>query len=119
MANKRGSPTKYKPEYAELGRKYCLLGATDENLAEFFDVTVTTINNWKIEHPEFFESIKKGKHEADALVAASLYQTALDGNTTAQIFWLKNRSKAHWRDKQEVEHTGNVVIQATSTDERI
>jgi hypothetical protein len=28
------------------------------------------------------------------------------GNVTAQIFWLKNRQKEYWRDKQDYEHTG-------------
>lgn len=59
--NKVGRPTYFKEEYVELAYKYCLLGATDKDLAQFFEVTETTINNWKNDHPEFFESIKKGK----------------------------------------------------------
>lgn len=51
--NKGGRPTKYKPEYAEQARKYCLLGATDAELAESFDVAEATINNWKLAHPKF------------------------------------------------------------------
>lgn len=128
--NKVGRPTKYKDEYCELAFNYCLLGATDEDLARFFDVDESTINRWKIEHDEFCESIKKGKDEADALVARSLYQRAIGyqylekkressdqggvkdsvttkevvPDTTAQIFWLKNRQPKLWRDKQEVDH---------------
>ena len=31
-------------------------------------------------------------------------------DTTAQIFWLKNRKPKEWRDKQEVQHSGNVGV---------
>jgi len=100
-----GAPTKYSAEMNEQVTKLCLLGATDVELASFFGVCEKTINNWKHDHPEFLQSIKDGKENADARVAKSLYQTALDGNTTAQIFWLKNRRSKEWRDKQEVDHT--------------
>ena len=102
---KEGRPPTYKAEFVELVFNYCLLGSTDVDLAVFFDVDVSTINRWKIEHPEFQESLKRGKEQADAEIAKSLYQTALSGNTTAQIFWLKNRKSSLWRDKQEVDHT--------------
>lgn len=29
-------------------------------------------------------------------------------DTTAQIFWLKNRKPEVWRDKQQIEHSGNI-----------
>lgn len=125
-----GRPTKYKEEYNDLAYNYCLLGATDEKLAEFFEVDVSTINNWKTSHPEFFVSIKKGKEVADAQVAQSLFKKAtgyehdavkifndqgspmivdyterFPPDTTAAIFWLKNRQPAMWRDKHELAHT--------------
>lgn len=121
-----GRPTDYKEEYNELAYKYCLLGATDADLANFFDVTETTINNWKIDYPSFFESIKRGKFIADANVAERLYQRAMGfehdseeikvindsiervpirkiypPDATSAIFWLKNRAPKDWRDKQE------------------
>lgn len=73
----RGRPTKYKEEYNEQAYKLCLLGATDKDLADFFDVNEDTINEWKKVHENFSESIKKGKETADANVAASLYHRAL------------------------------------------
>jgi len=128
-----GRPTDYKEEYNDLAFKYCLMGATDARLGEFFDVTEQTINNWKIDHPAFFESIKKGKHKADAEVVNSLYGRAkgyeatevrdevseqgvkkvttkkhIPGDTTAMIFWLKNRQPKQWRDKQE-----QVIVEMT------
>lgn len=132
-----GRPSKYKPEYAEQARKLCLLGATDADMADFFDVDERTINNWKEEFPEFFQSIKKGKLLADANVADRLYQRAMgyeapdvdirvvDGeivetpmtkyyppDTPAAIFWLKNRQKDKWRDKMETDVTskGEAVV---------
>lgn len=125
-----GQPEKYKTEYAELAYKYCLLGADDSQLAEFFEVEEKTINNWKHRHPEFLQSIKRGKIIADANVAESLYKRAIgyeheavkifcdkdNGPTTvkytehyppdtgAAMAWLKNRQKGKWRDKQDVEH---------------
>lgn len=72
-----GRPTDYKPEYCEQVEKLCKLGATDEEIGDFFGVTEQTINNWKKEHPDFFESIKAGKIEADSNVADRLYQRAM------------------------------------------
>lgn len=77
IKNKSGAPSKYKQEYCEQVFKLCLLGATDKEIADFFNVKESTINNWKVYHPEFLESIKKGKLNADAEVANSLYKRAL------------------------------------------
>lgn len=148
--NKGGRPSDYKEEYAEQARKLCLLGATDKELADFFGVCEATINNWKIDYPVFLESLKAGKSQADAEVAEKLFRRALGyshdavkivadaktkeehivhytehyaPDTTACIFWLKNRQKDKWRDKQETELTGKdggpVIIQATPLDERL
>lgn len=129
-----GRPTSYDDSYADLAYKFCLLGATDAKLAEFFGVQESTINNWKQKHPEFMESIKRGKTQADAEVASSLYHRALgyshpetkiataDGmitdtkeftkhyapDPTAAIFWLKNRQPEMWREKNQTEHSGVV-----------
>lgn len=71
-----GQPTLYREEYDEQARKLCLLGATDEDLADFFGVCEKTINNWKTANPTFLQSIKRGKMIADAEVADRLYQRA-------------------------------------------
>ncbi len=65
-------PTKYQEAYAEQARKLCLLGYTDAELADFFEVSESTINKWKLDYPEFSESIKKGKAVADAEVSDRL-----------------------------------------------
>lgn len=132
VKNKGGRPTKYKEEYNEQVRKLCLLGATDERIGNFFEVDEATVNRWKIEYPEFRESIREGKETADANVADALYNRALGyshkqdhisnfqgeititpttkhypPDTGAAFIWLKNRGG--WKDKQEVEHSGEVV----------
>lgn len=71
-----GRPTDYRDEYCEQVEKLCKLGATDKEIADFFEVTEQTINNWKSDYPEFFESIKRGKIIADAEVAESLFKKA-------------------------------------------
>lgn len=71
-----GCPTKYKPEYCVQVEKLCKLGATDKEIADFFDVTESTINLWKLDYPEFSESVKKGKIWADAEVAHSFHKRA-------------------------------------------
>jgi len=71
-----GRPPKYKAEYDEQAYKLCLLGATDEELGNFFEVDERTINRWKKTHPKFCQSLKKGKVVADAEVAESLFKRA-------------------------------------------
>ncbi|MCL2596256.1 MAG: helix-turn-helix domain-containing protein [Paludibacter sp.] len=130
--SKRGRPTSYNSDNNEKVFKLCLLGATDKDIADFFGVSESTLNNWKIEYPEFLESIKKGKQEADANVGSALYSRAIGHkkkdceevfqyqgkivrakttkyfppDVTAIIFWLKNRQPTLWRDKQVQEITG-------------
>ena len=126
-----GRPTSYKKEYAEQAYKYCLLGATDAQLADFFEVAESTINNWKKDHPEFLESVRRGKTVADANVAEAFYKRATGfekedcekvfqyqgeiiraqikeyypPDTGAAMNWLKNRQPDRWRDKQNLDLT--------------
>lgn len=55
--SKGGRPTRYKAEYAEQAYKLCLLGATDEQIAWFFDVTVATLAQWAWDCQEFYDAI--------------------------------------------------------------
>ena len=106
-----GRPTDYREEYAELALNYCLLGATDKELAGYFEVCERTIDAWKKTHPEFLRSIIEGRDVADAKVANALYQRALGSkdvpsDTKAASLWLRNRQPRKWRDKKELEHQG-------------
>lgn len=137
-----GRPSNYKPEYATLAAKLCKLGATDTDLADFFEVSVRTIANWQARHPDFVQALKSGKTEADDRVERSLYQKAVgyeydavkifqyEGSpvivpyrervppdTTAAIFWLKNRRQQEWRDVHKHEHGGPGDFDRMSDDE--
>ena len=72
-----GRPEAYKRSFNKQVEKLCKLGATDKELADFFDVCEKTINNWKTKYPQFLQSIKKGKQIADMNVANSLYKRAV------------------------------------------
>src|ERR1700731_1097666 len=78
MPNATGRPTKYKPEYAEQAVKLCRMGATDADLADFFNVNITTIWNWRAQEEGFVHAIQKvDKEFADDRVQRSLYQRAV------------------------------------------
>lgn len=122
---KRGRKSDFKQEYVKLAYNYSLLGATDVQMSEYFGVTEKTLNTWKKNYPDFLQSLKAGKKEADSKVAEKLFSRAIGYNydeihiekkgrkvikrrtikkhqpadTTAQIFWLKNRQPEIWRDK--------------------
>ncbi|QIM51613.1 terminase [Hydrogenophaga crocea] len=143
-----GRPSKFEEAFIAQAEKLCKLGATDMEIADFFEVEVRTLYRWKAEHPEFCQALKAGKDVADERVERSLYARAngyehdevdirvvdkeivqtpirkyYPPDTTAAIFWLKNRRPEQWRETKAVELTGSnggpVVIQATAADERI
>ena len=70
-------------------------GLTDEQIAHNMGINVRTLWRWKAEHKEMKEALKVGKEVANFIVENKLFQKAIDGNTTAMVFWLKN----NWRDK--------------------
>lgn len=74
-------------------------GLTDQQLAHNIGITASTLYEWKNKYPEISEAIKKGKEIVDFEVENALLHAALNGNITAQIFWLKNRKPDKWRDK--------------------
>lgn len=99
-------------------------GLTDEQIAHNMGISVATLYNWKNEHLEILEALKSGKEVVDRQVENALLKRALGyeyeevsekyelgilterkvtkkqvvPDTTAQIFWLKNRKAKDWRD---------------------
>lgn len=131
-----GRPSKYDPAFAKQADKLCKLGATDQEIADFFEVSAATIYRWKHEHDEFCEALKSGKDVADERVERSLYQRAIGyeqdevkifmpsgrdepvyakfrakiaPDVTAAIFWLKNRRGEQWRDVKHIDSKQQVT----------
>lgn len=103
-------------------------GLTEEQIANNMGIAVSTLGNWKNAHIEILEALKRGKEVVDILVENALLKRAIGyeyeevkkkyengeltektitkkevaPDTTAQIFWLKNRRPDKWRDKQEI-----------------
>jgi len=70
-------PVKWDERLIMMAYQFALLGATDKEMASAFDVGIDTISQWKRKHPQFREGYAKGKVDADAKVAYSLYQNAM------------------------------------------
>lgn len=125
-----GRPTDYREEYAGQAEKLCQLGATDLELADFFEVSVRTIYRWKLDHDEFCQALRAGKDACDDRVERALYNRAIGYTHDAvKIFmpsgadkpvyadyrehvppdpgaalnWLKNRRPDQWREKSEID----------------
>ena len=81
-------------------------GLTFEQIANNIGINVVTLREWRKKEPTISTALKKGREVVDYEVENALLKSALEGNTTAQIFWLKNRRKQQWRDKVEVETNG-------------
>lgn len=77
-------------------------GLIDEQIANNMGISTSSFYEWKKKSLDFSESLKTNKDIADYEVENALYQNAINGNVSAQIFWLKNRKPNNWREKQEV-----------------
>ncbi|MXN91283.1 hypothetical protein GR160_08580 [Flavobacterium sp. Sd200] len=74
----------YSDAYPAQATKLCLLGATDADVASYFSISITTLNKWKKNHPEFAEALQRGKKAADIEVAVSLYSATIDRIVTVK-----------------------------------
>lgn len=70
-------------------------GLTDEQIAQNIGIRRETLYAWKKRFPNINNALKRGREQSNYIIESKLFQTALSGNTTAMIFWLKN----NWRDK--------------------
>jgi hypothetical protein len=86
------------------------MGATNDQIANALGVSETTLKSMRHKYPSVEQVIKRGKDRADLQVIGRLYKKALDGDTTAMIFWLKNRQPTKWRDRHNVDHGGEVSV---------
>lgn len=106
-------------------------GLTDEQISRNMGIAYSTFREWKKKYSAFSAVLKRTKDVVDREVENALFKRAMGYNydevtyergeevkrvtkevapdTTAQIFWLKNRKPAEWRDKIEQQQT--VTIQ--------
>lgn len=123
--------SKYRPEYADIARRLCEVGAIDVEIARVLGVHKSTFYHWAKEYPEFRDAIAVGKEPADRRALAAFYRKvcgweeeqevvhydaqrgefvrttvvkSIPPDTASLIFWLKNR--LGWRDKVEHNHGG-------------
>lgn len=113
---------------------WCRDGLTDEQIYTNLKISHDSFYTYKKTYSEFSDTLKKGKEHIDVMVENALLKAALgyeyeetketengseratkyaQPNTTALIFWLKNRKPKEWRDKQDIEHSGGVAITIT------
>lgn len=89
------------PEGLTLLEGWARDGLTDEQISKKCGISRETLNQWKNKYSDISDTLKKGKEVVDYQVENALLSAALEGNTTAQIFWLKNRRPDKWRDKPD------------------
>lgn len=132
----RGRPTTFRESYVEQVYRLALLGLKDTEIAQYFDISEGNLNVWKKKYPDFYESLREGRLEADGKVAKALYDRArgyeyeeekiesdkngnkkkvvvkkhLPPDPASMVIWLKNRQMRYWRDKQEVEHKNSIDV---------
>ena len=127
-----------KSKYQDVKEKLTLVegwardGLTDKQIAYNLGIAMSTLQEYKNKHKEFSETLKRGKEVVDREVENALYKSAVGyryteqavtnkgdivtieklekPNTTAMIFWLKNRKPQEWRDKQDVNHSGEIGV---------
>ena len=113
-------------------------GLIEEQIAHNMGVSRSTLSDWKNKHPLIIQALAKGKEVSDREVENALFKRAtgytyeeitverekVDGefqsietkrvkrqvppDTTAIIFWLKNRKTDVWRDRREIDHSGEM-----------
>ena len=127
-----------EPEGLTLLEGWARDGLTDEQIAGNIGINTSTLYDWKNKFPKISEALKKGKEVVDIEVENALLKRALgyefqetrveksdkDGtkiiqtlkhipaDTTAQIFWLKNRRPDKWRDKPEMPGDSDMLKKA-------
>ena len=130
-----GRPTRFEPEMCVQAHNYCLLGATNDDLADFFHVSPSTIDRWIAGHADFGDAVRRGRVVADSRVACGLFERAVGyertversvvigsdvkpvtstihypPNVQACIFWLRNRRRQTWGDAQNAAKVDDGIL---------
>ena len=116
LGNKGGGrKSEYRDNYPEQAFKLALLGATDVEIADFFQVSEMTINTWKNKHEKFSLALKDGKLKADTEIAHKLYHKALGAEwTQEQAFKVKESRYDNNGKKVETEKVVTVPVKCAA-----
>jgi len=95
MTKKRGRPSWVPPDLKKV-EELAERGLTNEQIALCLGIHVGTLYAKKNEFHDFDEAIKKGHSKGISIISNALFESAKNGNTTAQIFFLKCR--ANWKE---------------------
>lgn len=104
-------PFKVTPEMRKTVEAMVAYGVPEEDIGRVIGCVPHTLRKY------FAHEIGQAQAKANAKVAETLFQQAVAGNTTAMIFWLKCR--AGWKEKQEVEHSGQIALGTAAGVERL
>jgi len=92
-------------------------GLTYEQISHNMGIDTSTLWDWRNKDSNISNAIKKGREVVDFEVENALLKNALNGNVTAQIFWLKNRKKDQWREKietndeeKEIQNAKDIIV---------
>ena len=94
------------PEICDKAEALAAQGLTRDQIADVLGFSRTTLYNRQAENPDFMDALKRGASKGVATIANALFQSAKGGNITAQIFYLKNRAPADWKDRRDHQHSG-------------
>lgn len=139
--------TKYDPDtFPQLAYQYAREGYQNKEIAVSLGINESTMYEYIKRHPEFADALKRGKAPVDVEVEQTLLKRAkgytyeaeeieygpggnilcrktktehVKPDTTAMIFWLKNRRPDRWRDKQDVDHSGSITVQIDKDDKDV
>lgn len=110
---KVGRPSKYDPAFCDDIVAFCQDGSSISSYAASLGVSRSTITEWASVDPEFSLAVKAAKTAVAAWYDKAARNTAVNGggNATLCIFGLKNFDEEDFRDKQDIEHSGNLTVQ--------
>lgn len=74
------------------------------------------VYEWVDRHPEFADTVKLAQAKRQLFLERRLLSADVGPVVTSTIFALKNAGAADWREKQEIEHTGEMTIKRSATD---
>ena len=86
-------------EKLQLLEEWSTQGLYIKDIAAKMGISVTTVYDWMNKNPKIAAAIKKGRDKSIDMVENALFKSAINGNVTAMIFYLKNRAPERYKDR--------------------